>query len=66
MSVIGDQRALRLDRAMRGFREDRTWVSEAARRTGYDHPANFATAFSRRYGLKPSEVRGRGRGVLVR
>lgn len=33
-------------------------VSEAAWRAGYDHPANFATAFRRRFGCTPSSLRG--------
>jgi AraC-like DNA-binding protein len=33
-------------------------VSEAAYRAGYSSPANFATAFRKRFGVAPSRVRG--------
>jgi AraC-like DNA-binding protein len=36
-------------------------ISEAAGIAGYSSPANFATAFRRRFGTTPSELRGRSR-----
>ena len=32
-------------------------ISEAAYRSGYTHPANFTTAFRRRFGIAPSAVK---------
>ncbi|MCO5082940.1 MAG: helix-turn-helix transcriptional regulator [Rhizobiaceae bacterium] len=33
-------------------------VSQAAYRVGYAHPTNFSTAFKRRYGVAPRDIRG--------
>ncbi|WP_160170689.1 AraC family transcriptional regulator [Luteimonas huabeiensis] len=52
------QRA-RLERAREALERDGADVRRAAVIAGYASPANFATAFRRRYGLPPSKVRPR-------
>jgi AraC-like DNA-binding protein len=46
-----------LDRARFALEREGSTVSEAAFIAGYTSPANFATAFKRQFGLKPTEVR---------
>jgi len=58
-SVIAFQRAVALDLARRALEERCVTVAEAAALAGYDHAANFATAFARRHGAPPSTLRGR-------
>lgn len=57
-SVFDHYRGLRMDRARRLLERERITVTEAAFAAGYGNPANFATAFKRRYGLCPREARG--------
>lgn len=51
-------RLTRLDRAHRALADDLVSVAEASRIAGYASPANFATAFRRRYGTTPRQLRG--------
>lgn len=53
-SAIDYLRARRLDAARDLLIHQRLSVTEAAFRVGYAHPANFATAFRRRFGHSPS------------
>ncbi|BBO09591.1 AraC family transcriptional regulator [Bradyrhizobium sp. TM102] len=53
-SAIDYLRAQRLDAARAFLIHQRLSVTEAAYRVGYAHPANFATAFRRRFGHSPS------------
>ncbi|MGY8637774.1 AraC family transcriptional regulator [Bradyrhizobium sp. 14AA] len=53
-SAIDYLRAMRLDAARALLIHQRLSVTEAAYRVGYAHPANFATAFRRRFGHSPS------------
>ena len=53
-SAIDYLRARRLDAARALLIHQRLSVTEAAFRVGYAHPANFATAFRRRFGHSPS------------
>lgn len=34
-------------------------IAEIAYKTGYEHPSHFATAFKRRFGIRPIEYRGK-------
>jgi AraC-like DNA-binding protein len=52
-SPIDYLRARRLDAARALLIHQRLSVTEAAFRVGYSHPANFATAFRRRFGHSP-------------
>ncbi|WP_247324612.1 AraC family transcriptional regulator [Bradyrhizobium sp. 141] len=52
-SAIDYLRAQRLDAARALLIHQRLSVTEAAYRVGYAHPANFATAFRRRFGHSP-------------
>ncbi|MGV7212688.1 helix-turn-helix transcriptional regulator [Bradyrhizobium sp. UFLA05-112] len=54
-SAIDHLRARRLDAARALLIHQRLSVTEAAYRVGYAHPANFATAFRRRFGYSPSD-----------
>lgn len=51
-------REQRLERAWAGLSEEGWTVSQAAFHVGYSYPANFATAFRRRFGIAPTDVRG--------
>lgn len=65
-SVTEYARNARLDRARDALAHRNVTVSEAAYEAGYNNPANFATAFRRRFGYAPSAARSRhepGRGV---
>ncbi len=53
------RRDVRLERARQALEERGVSVAEAALAAGYNSPANFATAFRRRFGLSPSGVRAR-------
>ncbi|WP_338305953.1 helix-turn-helix transcriptional regulator [Bradyrhizobium sp. TM233] len=53
-SAIDYLRAQRLDAARAFLIHQRLSVTEAAYRVGYAHPANFATAFRRRFGHSPN------------
>lgn len=59
MSVFGYVRAERLRQARRALECDGVSVAQAAYAAGYQSPANFATAFKRRYGISPKHLRGR-------
>lgn len=54
-SVFDYLRQRRLWRARELLRQGAS-VTQAALDTGYDNPANFATAFKRQFGLSPSQV----------
>ncbi len=56
-TVFGFLRDLRLDRAYRGLLDDGWTVAQAAFHAGYRHPTNFATAFRRRFGSAPRDLR---------
>ncbi|AWK89745.1 helix-turn-helix domain-containing protein [Azospirillum thermophilum] len=56
-TVADYHRSLRMDRARRLLERDGVTVTEAAYAAGYDNPANFSTAFKRRFGLSPREAR---------
>ncbi|WP_456743283.1 helix-turn-helix transcriptional regulator [Bradyrhizobium sp. USDA 4354] len=56
-SAIDYLRGKRLDAARALLIHQRLSVTEAAYRVGYAHPANFATAFRRRFGHSPSRCR---------
>ncbi|CAH1677405.1 putative HTH araC/xylS-type domain-containing protein [Hyphomicrobiales bacterium] len=55
-SVTEYARNARLDRARAALAQRNITVSEAAYDAGYNNPANFATAFRRRFGYAPSKV----------
>ncbi|MBP2315726.1 AraC family transcriptional regulator [Azospirillum soli] len=59
-SVFDYYRSVRMDRARALLEQDRVSVTEASYAAGYSNPANFATAFKRRFGLSPKDARGRG------
>lgn len=46
-----------LERARLALEREGVTVAEAAFRAGYSSPANFATAFKRRFGITPTEIR---------
>lgn len=58
-SVTEYARNARLDRARDALAHRNITVSEAAYDAGYNNPANFATAFRRRFGHAPSKVQNR-------
>lgn len=51
-------REYRLLRARDALQQEGVSVSEAAYRAGYNNPANFATAFRKRFSIPPSSIRG--------
>ncbi|MEW5420993.1 helix-turn-helix transcriptional regulator [Amorphus sp. 3PC139-8] len=57
MSVGNYVRERRLLKARFSLETDEISIAEAAAIAGYHSPANFATAFRRRFGLAPSELR---------
>ena len=57
MGVLEYARRRRLDLARKLLERDGATVAQAAYRAGYAHPANFATAFRRQFGMPPSQVR---------
>jgi len=58
-SVFEYYRGVRMERARTLLERERVSVTEASYVAGYSNPANFATAFKRRFGLSPKEARGR-------
>lgn len=48
---------LKMEYAMRLIREDRKFVTEAARILGYKNPHHFSTAFKKKFGFCPSAVK---------
>lgn len=56
-TVFDHLRSLGLERARLALEREGISVSEAAFLAGYTNPANFATAFKRRFGLTPTDVR---------
>ena len=52
-SVVECARDARLLRARRALERDRVSVGQAAELAGYSSPANFATAYRRRFGVPP-------------
>lgn len=56
-TVFDHLRSLGLERARLSLEREGISVSEAAFLAGYTNPANFATAFKRRFGLTPTDVR---------
>lgn len=59
VGVLDYARRRRLDFAHNLLEREGVTVAQAAYHAGYAHPANFATAFKRRFGLSPSQVRTR-------
>ncbi|HYF85286.1 AraC family transcriptional regulator [Azospirillum sp.] len=57
MSVFEYERARRMERARTALECEGVSVTEAAYLAGYSSPANFATAFKRRFGRCPREAR---------
>lgn len=57
MSVFEYERARRMERARAALECEGVSVTEAAYLAGYSSPANFATAFKRRFGRCPREAR---------
>lgn len=57
MGVFEHLRCLRLERARLALERGEVAIAEAAFLAGYASPANFATAFKRRFGLTPTDVR---------
>ncbi|MEM0912702.1 MAG: AraC family transcriptional regulator [Pseudomonadota bacterium] len=49
-------RNLRLDMAKAQLVERTLTIAEAAYKCGYEHPANFATAFKKRFGVAPRDL----------
>jgi len=58
-SVFEYLRERRLRQAQQALERDGASVSEAAAIAGYSSPANFATAFKRKYGIVPKLARAR-------
>ncbi|MCQ9615333.1 helix-turn-helix transcriptional regulator [Paenalcaligenes niemegkensis] len=56
VTVVAYLRESRLERARLALEEKRVSVAEAAWLAGYSSPSNFATAFRRRYGIRPGQV----------
>lgn len=56
-SVFDYARGRRMERARAALIRDQVSVTEAAEIAGYASPANFATAFKRRFGHSPSSAR---------
>lgn len=56
VSVFEYVRQQRLERAYALLKSNEATVQEASGVAGYSNPANFATAFRRRFGLTPREV----------
>ncbi|MEI2418033.1 AraC family transcriptional regulator [Orrella sp. JC864] len=56
-TVVDYLRDARLERARAALERGGLSVTQAAWDAGYSSPANFATAFRRRYGLAPGQVR---------
>lgn len=55
-SAFGYVRLVRLERALQALRTGEANVQEASVIAGYRSPANFATAFRRKYGFTPREA----------
>jgi AraC-like DNA-binding protein len=60
MTVFEYVRGRKLDRAWAELERDGVSITEAAFNAGYSSAANFATAFKRRFGLSPKNIRARG------
>jgi AraC-like DNA-binding protein len=58
MTAIDYLRASRLELAREALVHQQMSVAEAAYHVGYSSPANFATAFRKRFGIAPSRCRG--------
>lgn len=58
MTIFDYQRQRRLQRAHDALSRDLVSVEQAASIAGYGNAANFATAFKRRFGVTPRQVRG--------
>lgn len=50
----------RMEKAVRYLLDTQLSVAEIGIRLGYDHQSHFCTAFQRKYGMSPSEYRGKG------
>jgi AraC-like DNA-binding protein len=57
MTVFEFVRSARLDEARHSLEHEGISIAEAAYRAGYSNPANFATAFKRRFGVSPKNMR---------
>lgn len=56
ISVLEHIRQVRLERARQALATGECTIQEAAFLAGYSNPANFATAFKRRFGQLPSQI----------
>ena len=56
-TILGYRQRLRLERALNQLRATNTPITQVAADAGYSHPANFATAFKRRFGYTPRDAR---------
>jgi AraC-like DNA-binding protein len=56
-TILGYRQRLRLERALNQLRATNTPITQVASDAGYSHPANFATAFKRRFGCTPRGAR---------
>ncbi|MGK6314727.1 helix-turn-helix transcriptional regulator [Neorhizobium sp. DT-125] len=56
LSVFEYVRQQRLERAFTALRAEEVTVSEASLIAGYSNPANFATAFRKRFGRTPRQA----------
>jgi AraC-like DNA-binding protein len=59
-TIFGYRQRLRLERALNQLRATNSPITQVASDAGYSHPANFATAFKRRFGYTPHRTRGAG------
>jgi AraC-like DNA-binding protein len=57
MSIFEYISDLKMEYAMRLIREDRKFVTEAARTLGYKNPHHFSAAFKKKFGICPSAVK---------
>ncbi len=60
MSVAAHTKEHRLERAAALLRDGNMSIADIAASVGYDSPGRFTTAFSEKYGKKPSEYRKSG------
>jgi AraC-like DNA-binding protein len=56
-TVFGYRQRMRLERALNQLRATNIPIAEVASDAGFRHPANFATAFKRRFGCTPRGAR---------
>ncbi len=61
MSIAAHTKEHRMERACSLLRESPMSISEIAKAVGFDSPSRFSSAFTERYGMRPSEYRRKGR-----